>query len=172
MRSTSANYTSYPFTFTFFACLIAPESSRACFASLGQRYLAEDAGRHLAALYRQYNNYGSVARDRAEGNLNSVNFPEFFGADYAVPDRGGDDGTPTPLDDAAAEDDEGVADEKARKEQLLWLAQYERECLGVALGKLRDEVSEEVMNVVELYIRVTELCGQIIVAGDISSRVK
>ena len=28
---------------------------------------------------RMYNDYGSVARNRAEGNLNSVDFPEFAG---------------------------------------------------------------------------------------------
>lgn len=26
---------------------------------------------------RQYNNYGSIARDAVDGNLNSVNFPKF-----------------------------------------------------------------------------------------------
>ena len=164
VRSTSVDHTSCPYAFAFFACLIAPEPGRACFASLRQRYLAEDACKHLATLCRQYNDYGSVARDRAERNLNSVNFPE-FGAD-TVMDRG--NGTHA-LD---ATEDEAVADVKARKEQLMWLAQYERECLGVALGKLRDEVSEEVMDAVDLFVRVTDLYGQIYVARDIASRMK
>lgn len=164
VRSTSADHTSCPYAFAFFACLIAPEPGKACFASLRQRYLAEDACKHLATLCRQYNDYGSVARDRAETNLNSVNFPE-FGAD-TVMDR--EDKTHA----VDATEDEEVADEKARKQQLMWLAQYERDCLEVALGKLRGEVSEEVMNAVNLFVRVTDLYGQVYVARDIASRMK
>ena len=164
VRSTSADRTSCPYAFAFFACLIAPEPGGACFASLRQRYLAEDACKHLATLCRQYNDYGSVARDRAERNLNSVNFPE-FGADTVI-DCG--DGTHA----LNATEDEAVVDLKARKEQLMWLAQYERDCLELALGKLRDEVSEEVMNPVDLFVRVTDLYEQIYVARDIASRMK
>lgn len=164
VRSTSADHTSCPYAFAFFACLIAPEPGKAPFASLRQKYLAADACRHLATLCRQYNDYGSLARDRAEKNLNSVNFPE-FGAD-TVADRGDES---LALD---AIEDRELADEKERKGQLMWLAQYERECLEVALGKLRGEVSEEVMNAVDLFVRVTDLYGQIYVARDIASRMK
>lgn len=31
----------------------------------------------LATMCRQYNDYGSIVQDRAEKNLNSVNFPDF-----------------------------------------------------------------------------------------------
>ena len=164
VRSTSADHTSCPYAFAFFACLIAPEPGKAPFASLRQKYLAEDACRHLATLCRQYNDYGSMARDRAEENLNSVNFPE-FGTD-TMADRGDESRA---LD---ATEDRKTADENERKEQLMWLAQYERECLEVALGKLRGEVSEAVMNAVDLFVRVTDLYGQIYVARDIASRMK
>ena len=154
VRTTSADSTSTAYAFAFYACLIAPEPGKACFASLRQRYLAEDACKHLATLCRQYNDYGSVARDRAEKNLNSVNFPEF--------------GTAA----ADANENEEGADEKERKEQLMWLAQYERECLEGALGKLREEVSEEIMDAVELFVRATDIYGQIYVVKDIASRMK
>ena len=173
VRNTAADHTSCPYAFAFFACLIAPAPGRACFASVRQRYLAEDASRHLATLCRQYHDYGSVARDRAERNLNSVNFPEFGGAEAAVTDRGDDDDDDeTRAGDPATVDDEQVADEQARKGQLMWLAQYERECLEGALGKLSGEVSAEVMNAVNLFVRVTDLYGQIYVARDITSRTK
>lgn len=34
---------------------------------------------HLGRMCRQYNDYGSLARDQEERNLNSLNFPEFCG---------------------------------------------------------------------------------------------
>ncbi|KAF7909636.1 uncharacterized protein EAF01_003354 [Botrytis porri] len=40
------------------------------------KYLATELGRHLAVMCRMYNDYDSLARDKAEKNLNSVNFPE------------------------------------------------------------------------------------------------
>ena len=167
VRSTSADHTSCPYAFAFFACLIAPEPHKACFASLRQTYLAEDVCKHLATMCRQYNDYGSVARDRAEMNLNSVNFPEFYagGADVTM-DHGGESQA---LD---ATDDGECADDDEKKSELMWLAQYERECLELALGKLRAEVSETVMNAVDLFVRVTDLYGQIYVARDIASRMK
>lgn len=61
-----------------------------------------------------------------------MNFPE-FGADTLM-----DRGDKTHAVDAT--EDEEVTDGKARKQQLMWLAQYERDCLEMALGKLRGEV--------------------------------
>ena len=160
VRSTAANHTSCPYAFTFFACLIAPEPQKACFGSIRQSYLAQDVCRHLATMCRQYNDYGSVARDRAEQNLNSVDFHEFC----TIHGGGG-----RALE--ATDDGEG-ADEETKKAELMWLAEYERECLQLALGKLRAEVQETVMNAVDLFVRVTDLYGQIYVARDIASRMK
>ena len=167
VRSTSADDTSCPYAFAFFACLIAPEPGKACFASLRQRYLAEDACRHLATLCRQYNDYGSVARDLAEKNLNSVNFPDFDdGVGEVVDSGGGSDAVD------ATEDSAEITDGDQRKRELMWLAQYERECLEVALGKLRGQVLDTVMDAVDLFVRVTDLYGQIYVERDIASRMK
>ena len=114
--------------------------------------MAEDLCRHLATLYRQYNDYGSVARDRAEGNLNNIDFPQFGGGpDYADGTGGG---------------------EAAKKSDLLWLAEYERECLDAAAVKLRDQIPAEIMDAIDLFARVTDLYGQIYVARDIASRMK
>ena len=164
VRSTSADHTSCPYAFAFFACLIAPEPGKACFATLRQRYLAEDACKHLATMCRQYNDYGSVARDRAEKNVNSVNFPEFEASKTKD-----SQGSSYPSD---AVEDENDKDENERKQQLMWLAEYERECLQRALDKLRVEVPETIMNAVDLFVRVTDLYGQIYVARDIASRMK
>ena len=172
VRSTSADHTSCPFAFAFFACLIAPEPQKACFASARQTYLAQDVCRHLATMCRQYNDYGSVARDRAENNLNSVNFPEFCarGDGASVNTDGGS--SESRAVEASDDDDRVSTDEETKKSELMWLAEYERECLELALGRLRVEVPETVMNAVELFVRVTDLYGQIYVARDISSRIK
>ena len=77
VRGTSVDHTSCPYAFAFFACLIAPEPGYVCFATLRQSYPAQDAYKHLTTTCRQYNDHGSVARDRAEKNANSGNFPEF-----------------------------------------------------------------------------------------------
>ena len=72
----------------------------------------------------------------------------------------------------ATEDGSRMADGNQRKRELMWLAQYERECLEVALGKLRGQVSDTIMDAVDLFVRVTDLYGQIYVERDIASRMK
>ncbi|RYP56825.1 hypothetical protein DL771_011600 [Monosporascus sp. 5C6A] len=85
-------------------------------------YMAEDVCRHLASLCRMYNDYGSVARDGDEGNLNSLNFPEFH--TLPCPARGDD-----------------TEDMRERmKSELMWIAEYERRGLEMAMAQLADEV--------------------------------
>lgn len=63
---------------------------------------------------RQYNDYGSIARDRAERNLDSINFSEFGASGGEV----------------------GVDVDERLKEELLWIAEYERECLRWVVRRL------------------------------------
>ncbi|EHK20938.1 uncharacterized protein TRIVIDRAFT_69951 [Trichoderma virens Gv29-8] len=65
-------------SFVLFCCLISTISSH-CLAWMEQRYLAREMCLHHATFYRQYNNYDSMRRDDAEGNLNSLHFHEFTG---------------------------------------------------------------------------------------------
>jgi hypothetical protein len=76
VRGTLADHTSCPFAFVFFCCLVSGEE-HAWVTYARAAYLAEDLARHLAAMCRQYNDDGSRARDLAEGNLNSLDFPGF-----------------------------------------------------------------------------------------------
>ncbi|KAM5456799.1 hypothetical protein MaudCBS49596_001040 [Microsporum audouinii] len=156
VHTTSANHTSCPYSFAFYQCLLATEQKNRTAASLGiqQRYISEAMCRHLATLCRMYNDYGSVARDRDERNLNSVNFPEFS---PSSPSDGGSD------------------DDSLRKELLL-LAEYEREQMETALGKLEDLAANDkgqqrVLQKVRMFCDVTDLYGQIYVARDIASRM-
>lgn len=85
VRTTSADHTSCPFSFTFYTCLLShchPYNSNKTenLFNMDARtsYVAEAMVRSLASLCRMYNDYGSIARDASEGNLNSVNFAEFY----------------------------------------------------------------------------------------------
>ena len=162
VHTTSADHTSCPYSFAFFTCLIS-KPGQECFVTTKQKYLAQDLCRHLATMCRQYNDYGSIARDRAEQNLNSVDFPE-FNPDETV--------SPGAADDERDSDDVEVTEARAnkKKEDLLWLAEYERECLDVSFRRPESQVSAEVANALKLFIRVTDLYEQIYVMRDIASR--
>ncbi|KAI9708936.1 MAG: hypothetical protein M1820_003630 [Bogoriella megaspora] len=77
-RSTGADHTSCPFSFRFFMCLVSkPDRGHSSFESTQAQYFSSSVTRHLATMCRQYNDYGSIARDAEESNLNSVDFAEF-----------------------------------------------------------------------------------------------
>ncbi|RYP00490.1 hypothetical protein DL765_010905 [Monosporascus sp. GIB2] len=104
-----------------------------------------------------YNDYGSVARDKDEGNLNSIDFPEF------QQDPVG------PTSDKAGKEFEQVL-----KAELLWLAEYERRGLDMAVLQLEEELGrthEQLVDSLKLFIRVTDLYGQIYVQKDIATRL-
>ena len=160
VKGTSADHTSCPYSFVFWTCLIS-KPGQDCFASAKAKYLSQDMSRHLATLCRQYNDYGSVARDCKEGNLNSIDFEEFqldhcsgkqslVTQDRSEPSMSGVDSS-TPQ----------------RKRCLLDIAEYERRNLERCLEDLADECSRHIMNAVRYFVRVTDLYGQIYVARDI-----
>ena len=168
VRSTSADHTSCPYSFLFFACLIAKPGEEA-FESGKAKYLAHDLCRHLATMCRMYNDYGSVARDEEEGNLNSMNFPEF----HAGGGDGDQDAIPLGVDSATHGVEAGRKGKaESIKKELFWLAQYEREGLRRAMGKLKGEVSAQIWDAVTLFVDVTDLYGQIYVQRDVASRMK
>lgn len=175
VRTTSADHTSCPYSFAFVSALIsASEAGGAdCFPSTCEKYFAEAVCRHLATMCRMYNDYGSVARDCIERNLNSINFPEF--------NRG------TNVD---------IHSDQSKKEALFTLAEYERCCLNKALDSLGgasqiiDEPRAEYTNpnnavinssmelrtrkmaIFRMFCNVTDLYGQIYVVRDIASHMK
>ncbi|KAL1863004.1 hypothetical protein Daus18300_008160 [Diaporthe australafricana] len=162
VRSTSAEHTSCPCAFVFFDCLVGSSSPSHSFFDLFDRsaktaYVAEDLCRHLASMCRMYNDYASVARDRLEGNLNSVDFAEFHG------------------DGQEVDGDVGIEDNKA---QLMWIAEYERKGMDVAMARLEEEMSDngkvgrDLLDAVKLFVSVTDLYGQVYVIRDITNHVK
>lgn len=164
VRTTSADHTSCPYSFWFVSCLLSTmDGGRDCFSTVAEKYFASDMCRHLATMCRMYNDYGSVARDKAEGNLNSVNFPEF----------GTVGGKQKAMDVM-----------EAKKKALFKLAEYERSCLDESLRRLSEEgrgsgshsaeaemVKERQITIWRMFCDVTDLYGQIYVVRDIASRM-
>ncbi|KAJ4286478.1 hypothetical protein N0V90_013178 [Kalmusia sp. IMI 367209] len=117
--------TSCPFAFTVFQALI------------------EDTGPPPTPYARMYNDYGSLARDQEEKNLNSVNFPEFAGLGM-----------------------------KEAKEQLMEMAEFERQGVKRTLDTLKLVVMADVWRQVKAFVDVTDLYGQIYVIKDLTNRIK
>ena len=122
---------------------------------------------HLAVMSRLYNNFGSVERDRLEANVNSINFPEF--QRYA--------------DDAAVYEEKTGEHEIRFKDDLLQLAEHERDSGDTAAERLLKEMEgnsgkekgirkkKEKADAVRLFIGVTRLYADLYVARDLSNRV-
>ena len=111
----------------------------------------------MATVCRQYNDYGSIVRDRAEKNINSVNFPEFCGEEST----------------GAAPKTVAQSEQKF-KDDLMWVAEYERECCMTALDRLENEtgLDARTKRILRMFVDVTDLYGQIYVAKDIASRMR
>jgi hypothetical protein len=163
VRTTSADHISCPYSFHFVSCLLGASLTPGggggdCFPTVGEKYLAAAVCRHLSTMCRMYNDLGSAERDRDEGNLNSIDFPE-FGAHGAVENK---------------------------KKALFGIAEYERNCLIEALKELekqRRNVAEETrdieaarlgerrMCIWSMFCEEVDLYGQVYVVRDISSRM-
>ena len=84
VNTIGAGHISGPWAFAFFCCVIggAVRRSADAFPTVKQKLMAYSMNAHIGTFCRMYNDYGSIARDRKEGNLNSVNFPEFWADDH------------------------------------------------------------------------------------------
>jgi hypothetical protein len=150
VQSTSANHTSCPFAYAFVSCLLSASDGTDCFRSAHEKYVAEDLCRHLAVTCRQYNDYGSLARDRDEKNINSINFPEFFWRGDKTSDQG-------------------------LKDELYAVAMYDKMKLDLAIGQLenllRGRKRGALADAVKMFVNVTDTYGQIYIIRDIASRM-
>ncbi|KAH7324982.1 terpene synthase family protein [Stachybotrys elegans] len=157
VRTTASDHTSCPYSFAFLSCLLSAnfQNGAECFPTVSQKYLSNAFCRHLATMCRMYNDWGSVIRDAAENNLNSVNFPE-----YSV-------------------------DLEEKKRELLKLAEFERDCFERSLKALEEESKQlankskavaqaesRKLAVLRMFSEVSDLYGQIHVIKDIASRRK
>lgn len=165
VRTTSADHISCPYSFAFICCFmgstLTPRGGGSdCFPSAGEKYMGNAVCRHLSTMCRMYNDLGSTERDRDEGNLNSIDFPEFA----------------------------SHRDMKSMQRVLLTLADYERQAYMDALARL-DRIrlehytdggatdAEEArlgarrMAIWSMFCEEVDLYGQVYVVRDISSRI-
>ncbi|KAI4175676.1 MAG: hypothetical protein LQ348_006136 [Seirophora lacunosa] len=147
IHTTAAGHISGPFAWAFFTCCMSSSLSsqpqnpgkKDCFRTPRQKLMAHGLNAHYGAFCRLYNDYGSVARDAAEGNLNSVNFPEFFSPATTSSSPLFEEEqheTSTPSSEAADE-------EKKAKSLLLSAARYERSCALTTMETLCRELESE-----------------------------
>ncbi|KAF4628001.1 hypothetical protein G7Y89_g10156 [Cudoniella acicularis] len=161
LHHTSAVNTSCPYSFAWLACRIG--EGKESFPDAITKYLARDLAVHLAAMCRMYNDYGSIARDRAEGNLNSVDFSEFAG------NGARHENSCEASNGSKSWEEENL---EMKKKSLIELAEYERSCVLATKERLVPLVSERVADIFNVFINVTDLYGQIYVARDIASRMR
>ena len=166
-HTTGADSVSCPFSFAFFTCLLGSSLCQGrhpadCFSSIHQSYLARDLCGHLAVMSRLYNDYGSLARDRDEANVNSVNFPEFHRSH--VPGRSAVD---------------GEEHESRVKADLLELAKHERESADSVGRKLLENLRASGSSKdrgkadgVTLFMGVTALYADMYVQKDLSNHLQ
>lgn len=163
VRTTSADHISCPYSFAFVSCFmgftLTPRGGGGdCFPSAAEKYLANAVCRHLSTMCRMYNDLGSTERDHSEGNLNSVDFPEF----------------------------RTHQDMKSKQKALLSLAEYERQAYMDAFARLEQtrldvaregtdaeavRLAERRMAIWTMFCEEVDLYGQVYVVRDISSRV-
>ena len=164
-HTTAAHHTACAVSFAFFTCGLASDSSGGAdlFPTNYSKYIARELCSHLAVITRLYNDFSSIVRDRAESNLNSVNFPEFHS------ERAG----------GADQADLLVASELRAKDNLLRLARYEKSCvqgsfhaLAEALGDVAAASGPRLQDTLALFVGVTNLWADMYVAKDLTSRVR
>ncbi len=76
VRTVGAAHSYSPLSLAYFRCLL-PQDIAGRHVSAEEQYLTQDLWMHLANKARMENDRSSVRRNGHEGNLNSVDFPEF-----------------------------------------------------------------------------------------------
>ena len=157
VRSLAADHIAVALPFAWACCWVSGNLGDGAdvFGSPAEKYFATAAERHLSTACRMYNDVSSVARDTAEGNLNSVCFPEF--------DKLSTRGLP------------------AQKLALSSLAEYEDSCLECALdslgraiadtssGNLAGSFDQRKLPIFRYFFEVGNLYNQLYVLRDISA---
>ena len=141
---TSSDHTSCPFAFAFLTCRIA--HGKDVFETVEEKYYTQAICRHLAVMCRMYNDHGSLVRDRQEGNLNSIDFPDFGSRES----RGSDHDL---------------------KDKLFRLATYERKSLELGQSALEKVTDPMMMRTVRTFCDVTDMYGQMYVLKDLTSKL-
>jgi hypothetical protein len=173
VHSVAAEDTSCPVSYVFFICLISTPG-QCCFDNVRSKYLSRSVMGHLAAMCRQYNDYGSAMRDRDEDNLNSMDFVDFrepqpYDGHDAV--TGGDVSNGAVVSGANGTSPRYPT--QVMKDQLMEIAEFERSCMQLAWHNLAQvTTSEATMKRVGVFVDVTDLFGQLYIHRDLTNRIQ
>ena len=167
LHTTGTGHVSGPFSFAFLLCTLSSTvrsplggHNHDCFTTPRQKLIAYSMNSHLGSFCRVYNDYGSVARDAEEGNINSLNFPEFF---------------PLGLDGEGLGREGGV---EAAKKLLLEAGVYERESAMAEAEQLYQHLEEEgeegqiIARRIQVYVGGCEQFSDMYLTRDVTNRVK
>ncbi|KAL8832626.1 MAG: hypothetical protein Q9191_000142 [Dirinaria sp. TL-2023a] len=172
LHKSAAIHTSCPYSFTLYLALASSLHHAPFLQSLQQRYILEDLCGHLARMCRLYNDYGSLQRDLAEGNLNCVNFPDFHDDDDAWESMATAGSAGRETAKYTGSSPENMTVEARMKARLMDLADWEREGINNAMTALErcPEIECRLINTVKVFVDVTDLFGQIYAVKDLASR--
>ena len=125
-------------------------------------YLIQSFSEHFSKLSRIVNERGSVARDDAECNLNSIDFPEFF--EFLPGEAGAED-----IQEHMLSPSSENAMARAQMD-LEHVARFERRCLDVAIAEMERTLQPEAMTSLRLFLNVTDAFSQVYLLRDLASR--
>lgn len=161
LETVAADHAASPLCFAFIACLVpstlCPELAGAdVLPTAEEKYYSAAVSRHSGCMCRMQNDLASVARDAAEGNYNSVDFPEFNAT--------------------VAETKKEALRELAEYEKSAWLNALEKlEVVSrrrvAGLGESVKEATERRIKCWRMYCNIVELYGQLWIVKDMSSKV-
>ena len=152
VHGTSAEHAGVKLLFSFLTCLVGAHQhgTQDCFPSVEAKYLAQDLNAHLGTMGRIENDYGSLARDLKERNLNCVNFPEFA---------------------TTSADGSSTLDVRAAKDILTRLAAFERDCYETIMRRLKPLVNQETWKSMRTFCNAIDMGGQVYAADDPAPKI-
>ena len=157
-------------------------------SSVMQSMLVYEVNVHVAGYCRMYNDYGSMTRDTAEKNLNSINFPEFWSNNNTtttpIPHAPPEQRKRRPSNEAGESDTDDDAGINRAKAQLLEIAQHERAMADILAQKFYASLEREgegegnageegrrISGAMRVYFRSGELFSDMYLTRDVTNRV-
>ncbi|KAL8969892.1 MAG: hypothetical protein Q9197_004103 [Variospora fuerteventurae] len=195
LHTTAAGHISGPFAWAFFTCCMSSSLRRPststpssyhhqgkcgdCFSTPRQKLISHTMNAHYGAFCRLYNDYGSVRRDAEEGNLNSINFPEFFPPPSSLPAASSSSSSASAASPSSEnkDRDDDDDDEKKAKNLLLEAANWERESAlrsaALLYRELEDtEEGKRLADRIKVYVGAGEQFSDMYLTRDVTNSVK
>jgi hypothetical protein len=142
VRGIASDHLSSQYAYAFLICLMSDGGDYLGNSEI--KYIAQDCCTHISTICRMFNDYGSLERDRAESNLNSMAFPEFEGEQKT---------------------------ESTLRAELVKLTKYERRCLALSFEELNKACGERYRRVYEttrLFYNASEIYTEVFEVRDLS----